>query len=41
MKISKVKLMLSLCIKYHTMNVYGRMDVQLCAVLTFALDGGQ
>ena len=40
MKISKVKLM-SLCIKYHTMNVYDRMNVQLCAVLTLALDGDQ
>jgi hypothetical protein len=41
MKISKVKLKLSLCIiKHHALNVYGRVDVQVCAVLTFAQDGG-
>jgi len=41
MKVIKVKLKLSLCIKYHAMNVCGRVDVQLCGVLTLALDGGQ
>jgi hypothetical protein len=41
MKVSKVKLKLFLCVKYHAVNVRGRVDVQLCVVLTLALDGGQ
>jgi len=41
-KKNKVDVKLSLCFtKHHTMKKYGGMEVQLCAFLTFAMNGGE